>query len=752
MSALPPPPITLGRLLEDLLRLRGAYDPLAAAAGFERDLLKRQTRAQAPLEVSLAEAEAWAAVDRRERGPVLAAARARRARHRRFERWCRRARGCVGRHCRLSAAPAAPAAATGGPDSTTLKLPHPTWALGHPALALKISLGIALGAQVLAVAMTLTSLPEALQLASVVVVAAALAVAFVLTSGFETLVQAYLLSPVLPLPDMLSIETQQEVDTAAGTGVAQPTLRARILLRHLCWVEEVLFDASVFRLQVVDRESFPFVSLTRRGLMIVPHPCLRHDPAVVRRTHELRVLLAAAVGRLDVAVYDMACGRAEDTDRRRKQPIGLSPRSKRLQERRDSLLKADKVVSNIENWRFLGIGDVPLGLLASEKVAQHRLQSQFKADRRWGKLTDTSADALIVFLHALVGRLICCAVAASGVTGQDLLAGEDHEDVPHLREGDDRQEPGREKPRFPLKNPHRIGGDRAEDPAAHTDADANTVNAGALIPDAHANGSTTTLRLLPSLELLLSFPPKVFRECTVIWREELLDMGTLLVEQLALSPDMIVEKISLLESLLHTTGDAMLAEVGLDATSGAVKQTTVAQLLQDRADTVAWLADWIVDRVFRRTVALMANSFVPDSQAALPHRDEMVRHTVACAYARLLPGMRETLLRDLDQRFVSADKPFRIKNTFLQYLDRMGIKMCSDTDAYGDERLAFKLAKKAARRSDDPSLQEEPRERTEWRNLLATCYNAHDRTLSNFNEVVGGVPVTTLERLLAPRD
>ena len=42
--------------------------------------------------------------------------------------------------------------------------------------------------------------------------------------------------------------------------------------------------------------------------MIVPHPCLRHDPAVVRRTHELRVLLAAAVGRLDVAVYELAAG------------------------------------------------------------------------------------------------------------------------------------------------------------------------------------------------------------------------------------------------------------------------------------------------------------------------------------------------------------------------------------------------------------------------------------------------------------
>ena len=47
-------------------------------------------------------------------------------------------------------------------------------------------------------------------------------------------------------------------------------------------------------------------------------------------------------------MYDVACGYREDTDRDRKMAIGLSPRSKRMEDRRAALLKTDRAMANLD--------------------------------------------------------------------------------------------------------------------------------------------------------------------------------------------------------------------------------------------------------------------------------------------------------------------------------------------------------------------------------------------------------------------
>lgn len=776
---LPPGLPTVGALAADLLKYRGTYSPGALAAGFEREWLQarqllheqqqpKQPKPQQPrrrgqpIELTEQQLEAWFHIDRHARKPVRDAVR---ARARRTKCWRELVYNAKQLRRWLCRGKCEPVDTRNDASATILKLRRQRDGTGFQhyvdtagasyalykasAIALTAHITIVLVAIVAVMANSLARNLFALllQMGFLLAVVAAFSVQYQLVGAFEDIFEEHLASPIIPLPDSVSLEIQ--IDETDPSPIDGP-IKARLLLRHRLWVEDTTFDASIMRLVVVNRESFPSPALCRRGIQIVTPTKI--DASVIHEMHTLRILIAAALSRLECAMYDVACGYREDTDRDRKMAIGLSPRSKRMEDRRAALLKTDRAMANLDAWRFASLASKPLGLIESEKVEAWSIQNQFKLDRRLAALQNTSLDEMVVFFRNLVLRLVFNAVEASQITPTTELFDEHDFDE------------NRQTQQMTKENSVTVETTSEEDRRAQ-DAKA--------VPDDLANGRTTTMRMLPSLQHALALPPKVFKDVLLQFRESILNMAQLLCDQLDITPGMSVEKVSLLDSLLADTEGAMgtaphdIGASGSGAPSGTGIRATAADLHRrmqkmslaeqmdvsfKRGKVVDWLVDWIWEHVFCKAVDLLARTYLPDSQRGLPFSDETVRHITCSHYRVYEEGLRQTLWRDIDQRFLSTFPPFRLNENFRGYFDRMGIKMISDTDVYGDEKDRKKTEmRELRRRRDQPKsvALPEARRQPEWKRMLSDYYRSSVRTLTDFDETCGSIPVMSLRRILA---
>ncbi len=746
----PPSLPTVGALAADLLKYRGTFDPGAVAAGFEREWLRTRRlpreRLEAqknirlgaawgqPIELTERELEAWFHVDRHARKPVIDFLRARACRIKCYRNVVYNAKRVRRFLCRGKCEPSPQI----NDNMKALNIHHQARnkKTQPPILNLKAKAGcaiykasaIALSSHIIIaltaiISVVLTgsggdNLALLMQMGFIFAIVAALLMNHQLVGAFEDIFENHLSNPIIPLPDSVSLEMQvDETDHDSENGF----IKARLLLRHRLWVEDTTFDASIMRLVVVNRESFPGPALCRRGIQIVTSP--ESDANVERAVHTLRILIAAALSRLECAMYDVACGYREDTDRDRKKAIGLSPRSKRMEDRRAALLKTDRAMANLDAWRFASLASKPLSLIESEKVEQYRVQNQFKIDRRFAALQNTSFDEMVVFFHNLVLRLIFNAVEESQITPTTEFFTDENNLEEAISEEDRRAQSSK------------------------------------LVLDNQSNGRTTTIRLLPSLQHALALPSKVFKDVLLQFREYILQMAQLLCDQLNLVPDMHVQKVSLLDSLLADTEGAISEDsplsTGLTAADLHRKMQKMSPTEQmnvsfKRGKVVDWLVDWVWEHAFDKVVDLLSCSYVPDSQQGLPYSDEIVRH-ITCVYYRVYEdGLRETLWRDIDQRFLSTFPPFRLNENFRGYFDRMGIKMISDTDVYGDEKEKMKTEMRDARRKGIVSKSTplpDMRQQLEWKRMLSVYYQNANRTLTDFDET-SSIPVTSLGRIL----
>jgi len=328
------------------------------------------------------------------------------------------------------------------------------------------------------------------------------------------------------------------------------------------FVEVVHYDPTLVTMCLVSKEHIPYPSIARRAIRC----SIKHNETdlPLRATHTCRVLISAALSRLNAAMYDCAIGIKEDTDH------GMYTEINKKNMRMMNQTKGSQS-DNIEAWRFAQMKDNVSNLLNSTRVGMDRMD---KRTRLLKKIYKQGVQALSIeeTLRYLVLRISYTAVE------QSILS---------------------VLPR-----------------------DARTTTRSQDHVELCTDGRTTTLRFFPSLKDRLSIPTIVWKDVIITFREHLLEMGKMLEGQTNIEPGQELTRLSLLDSLMAPSvrKQKNRQNSSMDGNTKGRNETEeddleFVEIL--RGDVVDHVVNFILKSTFAAMVDILQKSFVPDSNIGL---------------------------------------------------------------------------------------------------------------------------------------
>ena len=188
---------------------------------------------------------------------------------------------------------------------------------------------------------------------------------------------------------------------------------ASVVLRYGPFVECVYYDQNLIKVYIVSNESIPYPCMTRRALSCSIKT--DDDDSSIRAVHTFRVLIAAAIERLNSAMYDVSIGIKEDSDQERYVEKQQNDR-KSGQKKEIAMTHAD----NIEAWRFAAMKDPVSNLLNSTRVSMDRLDKRFRLLKKLYK-QGVQATSINDSIKYLILRMSYTAVEQSNVIRPPII-------------------------------------------------------------------------------------------------------------------------------------------------------------------------------------------------------------------------------------------------------------------------------------------------------------------------------------------
>ena len=188
---------------------------------------------------------------------------------------------------------------------------------------------------------------------------------------------------------------------------------ASVVLRYGPFVECVYYDQNLIKVYIVSNESIPYPCMTRRALSCSIKT--DEDDTSIRAVHTFRVLIAAAIERLNSAMYDVSIGIKEDSDQERYVEKQQNDR-KSGQKKEIAMTHAD----NIEAWRFAAMKDPVSNLLNSTRVSMDRLDKRFRLLKKLYK-QGVQATSINDSIKYLILRMSYTAVEQSNVIRPPII-------------------------------------------------------------------------------------------------------------------------------------------------------------------------------------------------------------------------------------------------------------------------------------------------------------------------------------------
>ena len=188
---------------------------------------------------------------------------------------------------------------------------------------------------------------------------------------------------------------------------------ASVVLRYGPFVECVYYDQNLIKVYIVSNESIPYPCMTRRALSCSIKT--DEDDTSIRAVHTFRVLIAAAIERLNSAMYDVSIGIKEDSDQERYVEKQQNDR-KSGQKKEIAMTHAD----NIEAWRFAAMKDSVSNLLNSTRVSMDRLDKRFRLLKKLYK-QGVQATSINDSIKYLILRMSYTAVEQSNVIRPPII-------------------------------------------------------------------------------------------------------------------------------------------------------------------------------------------------------------------------------------------------------------------------------------------------------------------------------------------
>ena len=188
---------------------------------------------------------------------------------------------------------------------------------------------------------------------------------------------------------------------------------ASVVLRYGPFVECVYYDQNLIKVYIVSNESIPYPCMTRRALSCSIKT--DEDDSSIRAVHTFRVLIAAAIERLNSAMYDVSIGIKEDSDQERYVEKQQNDR-KSGQKKEIAMTHAD----NIEAWRFAAMKDPVSNLLNSTRVSMDRLDKRFRLLKKLYK-QGVQATSINDSIKYLILRMSYTAVEQSNVIRPPII-------------------------------------------------------------------------------------------------------------------------------------------------------------------------------------------------------------------------------------------------------------------------------------------------------------------------------------------
>ena len=188
---------------------------------------------------------------------------------------------------------------------------------------------------------------------------------------------------------------------------------ASVVLRYGPFVECVYYDQNLIKVYIVSNESIPYPCMTRRALSCSIKT--DDDDSSIHAVHTFRVLIAAAIERLNSAMYDVSIGIKEDSDQERYVEKQQNDR-KSGQKKEIAMTHAD----NIEAWRFAAMKDPVSNLLNSTRVSMDRLDKRFRLLKKLYK-QGVQATSINDSIKYLILRMSYTAVEQSNVIRPPII-------------------------------------------------------------------------------------------------------------------------------------------------------------------------------------------------------------------------------------------------------------------------------------------------------------------------------------------